>query len=686
MTNIATRAGHAWTSASDRQRTVAMISLITAAALVPYLNSLANSFAYDDTFIIQGNARVHNWMAWREIWLTPYWPSVGKELGLYRPLTIFLFAVQWAVGNGAAWLFHLVNILTHALVSVLVFLLLARITTRVPAMLGALVFAVHPLHTEAVANMVGQAELTAAAMVLGACLIHAARPEGMYVSWPRRVAMGALFLLAVLAKESAVVLPGLLVLIDLMQRRVPLTRRGAVAYIDAMAFTTFLFVALLFGYLAFRFDALGGTLVGTDAGPSFPYLKEHRLLNAFRAFPEYLRLLFFPADLTIDYVPATVFAVTSFEAMAIVGLILLVGMSCLMLATPWAPLIGAAPAWFIISVSPVSNIFFPIGVLIAERTLYLPSMALSILVAVVAANITTTVSQKAKRNASIALACAVLAMGYRTWIRNPDWKDTASVQQGVFRDHPESYHAQWSRALAEWGRGNLDEAARWFKIALRTYPRDSGMLGTYGAFLMAVGEDSAAIEYAKIAYDMHPFMPNTNVLLAFLYTADHQHENALAMIEKGERQRFPLAVTMAMRAYVYQSQGRLDEAAGAWKYTASRITNGKWLAHAYHARTLAYAKRDKEAFAALDRSRPLAGDSINRALLDRTAAAIRDGCYRNADPTQTGDLYGPPTRPLCDPLGSWFDRATSVHGASFSQFAIPRRLITEARFREKNAK
>ncbi|NJD08968.1 MAG: hypothetical protein FIB01_00495, partial [Gemmatimonadetes bacterium] len=86
-----------------------LVLLLVVAAVLPYLNSLANGYALDDVFIIQLNDRVHRLADLRGLWLTPYWPYLGSEAGLYRPLTIFLFAVQWAVGGGAPWLFHSVN-------------------------------------------------------------------------------------------------------------------------------------------------------------------------------------------------------------------------------------------------------------------------------------------------------------------------------------------------------------------------------------------------------------------------------------------------------------------------------------------------------------------------------------------------------------------------------------------------
>ena len=108
------------------KRNVMLFAVVSAAVLV-YVNSLWNGFAYDDNWIIQRNTRVHDLGNLAGIWLTPYWPSFGSELGLYRPLTIFSYAIQWAISGGAPWLFHLVNILLHAGVCVLVFAFIERL-------------------------------------------------------------------------------------------------------------------------------------------------------------------------------------------------------------------------------------------------------------------------------------------------------------------------------------------------------------------------------------------------------------------------------------------------------------------------------------------------------------------------------------------------------------------------------
>src|SRR5690606_12783592 len=102
------------------------VALVVLVALAAYATSLGNGYAYDDVWIIQNNARVHELSNLREIWLTSYWPEFGDELGAYRPLTIFLFAVQWALAGGKPWIFHAINVALHAVVCVFVLFLLRR--------------------------------------------------------------------------------------------------------------------------------------------------------------------------------------------------------------------------------------------------------------------------------------------------------------------------------------------------------------------------------------------------------------------------------------------------------------------------------------------------------------------------------------------------------------------------------
>src|SRR5207302_471445 len=141
------------------------VALVFATAVAAYLPTLTYGFVEDDRAVVAANPRAHSVSQALGAFDQPYW---GDEF--YRPLTIFSFAVDWTVSGGRAGWLHLMNALWHGVASVLVAVLLAQALSPAAAAAGGLVFALHPVHAEAVAGLVGRAELLAAVGMLGAVL------------------------------------------------------------------------------------------------------------------------------------------------------------------------------------------------------------------------------------------------------------------------------------------------------------------------------------------------------------------------------------------------------------------------------------------------------------------------------------------------------------------------------------
>lgn len=579
-------------------------------AVAVYLNSLGNGFSLDDVPIIQQNPRVHDVSNLRGVWLTPYWPFSGSELGLWRPLAVFGYALQWAAGGGHPMLFHATSITLHAGAALLVFLLLARLFSPWPALAGGVVFAVHPVHTEVVANVVGQAELIVAIAATGACLLHAARAPGIAVTRRRSAALATLFAAGLLAKENAVVIPGLLVATDLAQRRVLLSFAGAWAYARQMLPVTLSFGAVLLAYAIARSMVLDGAVLGTDPGPQLHYLHgEYRVLNALRAMPEMLRLIIFPAALAADYSPAMVLPVENWEPMVIAGALALLGIAGLTLAMPWHPAAGFAAAWFLISVLPVSNLLFPIGVLVAERTLYLPSMAVSAAVAAILASVWPRASTGRRRALAAALVVLTTAGGVRTWVRNPDWASTRSILAALMRDHPESYKAQWTHAAWQWHLGNHESARFHYEMAAATYPLDTHMMAEFATFLIDSGAAVRAAEILENALRMRPTDSGSIVLLAAAYMAQNRPADVLDLVGAASARGVPRAITVPLEAAAYDRLGHTRDAAAAARYAAEHGEMGPaaWLGIA---RILVEQADTAFAIQALERGLPqAAGDT-----------------------------------------------------------------------------
>lgn len=486
-------------------------ALVVLAAIAVYANSLMNGFALDDVWIIQNNPRVIGPGSAAEIWLTPYWPTLGEQLGLYRPLAIAGYAVQWALGDGAPWIFHAVNVALHALVSLLVFVFLRRCAEPFTALFGALLFAVHPLHTEAVANVVGQAELISAAAVLAGVCIHL-RSLGGRTGAGAIAAIAACYTFGLLAKEHTIVLPGLIVAADYAAGRGPRVRAAIAPYVRKTAPLIGALAMVAAAYLALRYQVLG-SIGGTDAGPQLPFLKEDaRIYTAFRAWPEFVRLLILPLDLSSDYSPAVILPATELTGQTLFGALILIAVAAAALLTPRHPRFGAPAAWLFIAVLPISNLLFPIGVVVAERTLYLASVA-----AALAAAFLLEVVPDPRRMRTGVLTAGVgllLLFSWRTVTRNPSWDSTATVTQTLIDERPESYRAQWTAAVDAWNRGDRAAADRHWELAYAIWPHDSQFLTEFGRYNISIGRHPRAVDVLERSLTLHPEVTHHHVTTA----------------------------------------------------------------------------------------------------------------------------------------------------------------------------
>ncbi|MFO7892295.1 MAG: tetratricopeptide repeat protein [Longimicrobiales bacterium] len=552
----------------SRTRWTALAVALLAAAV--YANSIPNGFALDDEFIIVNNERVHGVDRLPEAISEPYWPNAPGRIGLFRPLTTATFAIEWELWGQDPRPFHVTNVTLHVFASVLVFALLLAVLSRArhpesdsdrtPATLaaaaGAAVFAVHPVHTEAVANVVGRAEVLAAVFVLAAAILYVAGDltRTRRRLWAGAVAMAGAYFLGLVSKEIAVTLPALLLVLE-AGRGAPGFRVYASRVLEHWPVYVASGAALV-GYLVARSAALG-TLVGNDTASFLqPLTGMERLMTAISVWPEYLRLMVFPVDLVADYSPGVLMPVHEAGPELLAGL--LVGLLAgLVVAASWrrCRVVALGVVFFGVAVLPVSNLVVPIGVLLAERTLYLPSVGLAFAVA----GGWVWVSSERPRLRPVAaavLALVVILAGARTWIRVPTWRSTETVMATLAADHPESFRVQWLLAGQLQARGRAAEALERYEQAVGLLPGHYQLEVQYATALLGAGRLDEAIGRLRTAVDAVPELPEAHVLLmvallradraaeavdagqrALKWHADHRgvyHQLAIALTRTGE--------------------------------------------------------------------------------------------------------------------------------------------------------
>ncbi|HEX5832004.1 MAG TPA: hypothetical protein VFY16_13570 [Gemmatimonadaceae bacterium] len=443
-------------------------------ALAASATSLHNGFAYDDVPIIRDNVRIHSLDGWWRLFGQSYWPP-PYDAALYRPLVMLGFAVQWVAGGGAAGIFHVVNVVLYAAVCLAMYALAAAVLPRSAAFAAAALFAAHPVHVEAVGNVVGQAELWAALATLLAVIAYLRQRARGKPTAIGILALCATYALGCLAKEHAVMLPALLLAAECTLVADPRPLRARVR--DLLPLGAAL-AAVAVAYLVARGLAIGG-MIGTIANVALARLTYgERLLAMLGVVPEWARLLLWPARLSADYSPPMIAAMRVREP----GVALVAGAVVLLLTVCLAVVIARRRSvvtfgllWFGILILPVSNILVLSGVLLAERTLFLPSAGVCLAIGAGVAWLCERcdVAPHLVRWAAAAALLAVVGAGtWRSATRQPVWRDDETLFAQTVLDAPLNYraHELYGRVLFRNGRPIAGE--RKLREALELYPYD----------------------------------------------------------------------------------------------------------------------------------------------------------------------------------------------------------------------
>jgi Tfp pilus assembly protein PilF len=425
---------HAW-------RLLAVWGLV----LVAYSNSFQAALVFDNASVIGEDSRIqaatpHN----IESILTGGYRD-GSSIhaataGLYRPLTTLSYLVNYAVlrdGPNPAG-YHVVNLVLHEVNVALVYALgILIFGETAPALALAAIWGLHPVLTEGVTNIVGRADLLAAFGVLAGLLCHV---RGASAAGWRRGAwlagLGAAQAAGLFSKENAVVLPGIMLLYDLIWTGHATWRRLAPAYaVVALPFAAFFYL---------RSGLHTHMLIDYTDNPLVRAGFWTARLTAVKVVGMYLWLFLWPNRLSADYsynaVPLFGWRASNWEdAKALISLAVCLGtgLLALLLSVRWRsqgrPLFFFL-IFFFVALLPTSNLIVLIGSVMAERFLYLPSVGLAgCVVGCVVASIHAFGQWRLLRRpaaapvAWTALALVCLAFTARTYARNFDWRDDRSL-------------------------------------------------------------------------------------------------------------------------------------------------------------------------------------------------------------------------------------------------------------------
>jgi Flp pilus assembly protein TadD len=509
-------------------RTLLLLALL---AIAVYANALGAGFTFDDEWHIVENpvvkARPLDPVG---IFATPLHPG-----DLYRPVAVLSYALNDYLTPGDPLSFHAVNLVLHSGVTALVFLLARTLfgSARIAVIAGVL-FAVHPVHTEAVTNVAGRTELLAALFGL-LSLLSAPYIDRAGTRIRRALAHASsvsCFSLALLSKESALTVVPLIILLRVTVRHEGLLRGGwhEVRSLDWVPYALCAAVILVLRwYVVFprTLNALDNVLVFVP----WPV----RVCSAVAVLWDYFGILNVPLALSADY---------SYVQVPPVGTWLngrfLAGAALLLAATFVAvrnrrPAVTFVVVFPFVALSVTANILFPIGTVKAERLLYLPSVGWVLLIAYAFDRLLEV--NRYYHVAHVALAGVVAAYAARAWTRNWDWKDNATLYRSLVMSAPNSAKARYFYGASLQHAGQYAAAAVQFHRALEVFPYAGGEKSPWALGVLAErrGDTAAALEWYHKALEIQPAFDYANYNLCRLLLILGRPEESARACRQGLR-------------------------------------------------------------------------------------------------------------------------------------------------------
>ena len=420
-------------------------------SLFCYANTLLNDFCDDGIPIVRDNGKITEPGQWGAIWTTDYWSETkdatpNRDL-LYRPVTLSSYRLIQTVCGDRARPQLLINMLLHALNSVLVVRLCRHMGGNdAAAIVAGAIFAALPIHSEVINNVVGRADLLAVLGVLAAILLHrrsvTATTEAGIVKW--RIAAALAVFAAMGSKESGLMVVPAIVLFDgYWYRRWRSASRDR-SWWSLRAFLRFAYLLIPAGSnMLLRYYALGGHF---HQGPALtktvnvlvdaPWWQHS--LGVLQLWGMYWAKTFWPSVLCVNYSINTIrLATDAFDPDVIIGIFVLLAM-----------IVASVVAWrrgrrsvaflcagIVVTYFPTSNMWVLIQVFFVERIWYLPSVFMAVLVGLAVLRV------RWRAPALLFAAGLVFAMTYRCWVRNAEWRDNYTLYSATYEVHRQAVGA-----------------------------------------------------------------------------------------------------------------------------------------------------------------------------------------------------------------------------------------------------
>jgi len=462
----------------EQRKEILAIILLCAVTFAAYINTLPNTFIFDDNHMIVKNNYIKN---------TQYIPLFFKgeitsepiAKGMYRPILMLSFMFNYLTGGLKPYGYHLINILIHFLNAVLLYLLLKFLLIELKFALRlaiTLIFCLHPINTEAVAYISSRSDLLCSFFILSGFYAYILsqvkggslkiRGEGLGGDSPLRRKRGqflyllslCLYPLGLLTKESGLVFLGLIFAYELFYTQ------DILRNLKRVLLRLLPFLLLTFGYLFLQKAIFGNVfgLFGKVRPSAFPLrpLSANILTQAAVSF-FHLYLFFFPFNLCIDHnFPIITTLATPLGLISLILIFVLIT-TCLFLRSRTIPIVGFSCLWYFICLSP--KFYARLNLVAAEHQAYLAYFSLYFIFGFLLAK------WRIKKIYLRQLFFFILGLFFLlTVLRNLQWRNKYILWKSTLKVNPDSGIAKAELWVDLYNQGLFVEAETFLKDSAKT--------------------------------------------------------------------------------------------------------------------------------------------------------------------------------------------------------------------------
>ena len=531
------------------RKTLPPLALIIL-GLVAFLNSLPNSFHFDDYDAIVNNPAIRD-LKHLPSYFTDMRTWTMSSQQDWRPMVLTTFALNYWMGGINPVFFRLTNLALHIGVAFFLFLIFKNIAARSAARLPGLstrtvawlalfasgLFLVHTANSEVVNYIFARSTLLATFFYVAAFYCYLSGPFSGQEQYSRFWHMAALssFILAVCSKAPAVTLPLSLAAFEIIFLNPSGQSPWHLFKRDPRRLKKYLPPALLgIAYVALRPSFVRRLVVGILTGDKTESALAY-LYTQFRAWVYYMSLFFWPDPLIFDY-PGFGLSGSLWEARVLLSLALVITI----LGIAWrfwrtAPVISFFIFWYFIALLPEAS-FIPLTNLVSGYRPYPANLGLSIVFVVLVYQVTSSLSKKAggeirggRRAALCAGTAAILlcSLTVATIKRNEVWRNGGTLWRDVLSKDPTNSRAHMNLGMYLQRIGDYKQAEDLIEKAVRMTPTAPRVYVLRGLFNIEIGRSGAALNDLNHAIDLDVKALHAYYYRGELYRKMGEHQKAL---------------------------------------------------------------------------------------------------------------------------------------------------------------